>query len=125
MVRIWERSRAAAPSPDYLPPVIPIVVHHSNGCFVGGRKRGRRKESRKGLKWVSSRTADGSWPTSYSRSSVPSTPTLSRASTRPIPPRSAASKRASSPPTRSLSSSTINPSAPLMRYAQAFGGSVD
>ena len=34
-VRIWERCLAGKPRPRHLPPVIPLVVHHSNRGFRG------------------------------------------------------------------------------------------
>jgi predicted transposase YdaD len=36
MVRIWERYRAHASEVTYLPPILPLVVHHKDGGWVAG-----------------------------------------------------------------------------------------
>ena len=35
MVRIWERCLATTPAPEHLPPIVPILFHHSEDGFRG------------------------------------------------------------------------------------------
>ena len=44
IIRIWEKSRQQEPPPQFLPPVIPLVVHHGpNGWAASARHAARRR----------------------------------------------------------------------------------